>query len=187
MRKNNFHILSGGPGVGKTTLLEELGHSGFLTIKEEARSIIKAQLKIGGKGVPWADKELYACLMLKASIGTFKKIMESGVSDPVFFDRGILDTICYMEMEHIPIPDEVRAMASQYAYNNAVFMFPPWKEIYQNDSERKQSWEDALSTFDKMKETYVLYGYNVIEVPKLAVTERRKFIIDQINSINREI
>lgn len=57
-----------------------------------------------------------------------------------------------------------------------MFLFPPWQEIYRTDNERKQSWKEAVYTFAMMKETYSKYGYNVIEVPKASVSERRQFI-----------
>lgn len=182
MRTNNFYIITGGPGVGKTTLINELRGIGCMTVEEEARRVIKDQLTIGGDGVPWGNKALYAQLMFDASVRTFEKIKNKNVSDPVYFDRGILDTVCYMNMENITISKETREIIRKSVYNNNVFILPPWREIYQTDSERKQSWKEALFTFNKMKETYLAYGYNVIEVPKISVLERGQFIIEKTES-----
>lgn len=178
MEKNNFYIITGGPGVGKTTLINALKRAGFLTIEEEARKIIKAQIALDGQGVPWKNKELYARLMLDASAETFEEVSNSGVSDPVFFDRGILDTICYMNMETISLPEEVSDITQRCIYNKNVFLLPPWKEIYERDAERKQSWKEAVDTFDRMKETYSDYGYSIILLPKASVVERRNCVID---------
>src|SRR5690606_42156595 len=87
MRENNFYIISGGPGVGKTTLINELSKNGFLTQEEEARKIIRKQLAKNGDGVPWLNKTLYAQLMLNASIRTYDKMKRDKPSDIVFFDR----------------------------------------------------------------------------------------------------
>ena len=179
MRKNNFHIISGGPGVGKTTLINELRQAGFLTAEEEARRIIKNQLTIGGDGLPWRNKVLYAQLMFDASVRIFEKIKNDNFTGPIYFDRGILDTVCYMNMENIPVSREAVEVIHKCMYNKNVFILPPWKEIYETDSERKQSWNEALSTFDKMKETYLEYGYNVIEVPRVSVLERRQFVVEK--------
>ena len=100
---------------------------------------------------------------------------------PIFFDRGILDSICYMKMENIPISKEKNEISKKYTYNKKVFILPPWKEIYKTDDERKQSWDEAQSTFTKMKEIYSEYGYKVIEIPKIKIRERVDFLLNEIN------
>ena len=112
---------------------------------------------------------------------TYKKIKNAGTSEPVFFDRGLLDTICYMSMENIPVLKKQEAAAKDLLYNKKVFILPPWKEIYETDSERKQNWNEALFTFDKMIETYLKYNYTVIEVPKDTLQNRYLFILNQID------
>ncbi|SFC64656.1 Predicted ATPase [Parapedobacter composti] len=181
MKKNNFYVITGGPGVGKTTLLNKLAQTGYLTIEEEARRIIKEQMAIGGNGLPWKNKIAYAQLMLDASVKTFEKISSNGFLPPVFFDRGILDAVCYMRMENISLSKDVIEIVGKCRYNKKVFMLPPWAEIYETDTERRQSWKEAVFTFEKMKETYLLYDYQVIEVPKGSVSIRQQFIVDTIN------
>src|SRR5690554_1815606 len=56
---NNFYVLTGGPGVGKTTLLEELERRNYEIVPEIARELIKEQQKTNGQALPWKDKELY--------------------------------------------------------------------------------------------------------------------------------
>lgn len=173
---NNLFVITGGPGVGKTTLIHELSNAGFTVVEEDARKIIQAQILTGGDALPWKNKALYAKLMLEAAVSAYQTIKEKQLSNPVFFDRGILDTICYINMENISIPSAMKALALEHPYAPKVFILPPWKEIYQTDNERKQTWQEAVSTFEKMKETYLDYGYEVIEVPKTDVKTRRQFI-----------
>lgn len=183
--KNNFFVITGGPGVGKTTLINRLNTFGFQTIKEDARRIIKDQIETNNDGLPWKNKELYAKLMLEASVESFKNTTIQEKSNEItFFDRGIIDTICYMKMEGIPISEQIINLAKNYTYNKNVFILPPWKEIYETDNERKQDWKEAEFTFQKMYETYTEFGYNLIHVPKLEIEERTKFIIQTINTFN---
>jgi len=179
----NLFVITGGPGVGKTTLINELRDIGFLVVEEDARKIIQAQMLMGGDALPWKNKTLYAKLMLEASVNTYQTIKEKQPSNPVFFDRGILDTICYMNMENIPPLTEMKAMVLARPYADKVFILPPWKKIYQTDNERKQTWQEAVFTFEKMKETYLSYGYEVIEIPKADVDTRRRFIEKEIGLI----
>lgn len=178
--KENFYVITGGPGVGKSTLIKALDHYGFQIVKEDARTIIKNQIESGKEGVPWKNKEVYAKLMIEASIKSYEQVNNAENTKLIFFDRGILDAICYMKMEHIPIPKEITQLAKQYSYNKNVFLLPPWKEIYETDKERKQDWNEAELTFGQIKSTYIEFGYDLIEVPKITTEERLKFILKHI-------
>lgn len=179
----NLFVITGGPGVGKTTLIHELSNAGFTVVEESARKIIQAQMLANGDALPWKNKMLYAKLMLEAAVNVYQTIKAKQLSEPVFFDRGILDSIGYMNMENIPIPSEMKAMAIAHRYAAKVFILPPWKEIYQTDHERKQTWEEAVFTFEKMKETYLAHGYQLIEIPKADVGTRRRFVEKEIGLI----
>lgn len=50
--KHNFYVITGGPGAGKTTLINELNKNNYKTIPEEVRKIIKEQIKNQGIGLP---------------------------------------------------------------------------------------------------------------------------------------
>lgn len=180
MVEMKLFVITGGPGVGKTTLLNALEKQGFFVVMEEARKIIQEQMLKDGEGLPWKNKTHYSQLMLEASLETYQRIVGEMSSNIVFFDRGILDTICYMNMENIPISEEINNLVNSHPYNQRVFILPPWQEIYSTDNERKQTWEEAVYTFDKMKQTYLQYGYEVIEVPKNNIEQRCEFIISYL-------
>src|SRR5690606_6905111 len=97
--------------------------------------------------------------------------------NPVFFDRSLLDTLCYAKLIDSEINAEMQSYAEHWRYNKKVFMLPPWREIYQTDHQRKQDWDEVLLTHIKMKETYNNYGYQIIEVPKVKVESRVSFVL----------
>jgi len=178
LKNENFFVLTGGPGVGKTTLLKALQKLGFHTVEEEARKIIKKQIKTHSHGLPWKNKKHYAKLMYEASVKSYAQEIAKKENVLTFFDRGLLDTIGYMNMENIPITAELIKVTKKHRYNKHVFILPPWQEIYTTDTERKQDWETAQLNFDHMKETYLAFGYTIIEVPKASLQERVTFILD---------
>lgn len=181
-RNNNFYVITGGPGVGKTSLLNELTQRGFKSVEEDARRIIKNQVQTNGTAVPWADRESYATLMLEAGVASFQKLLD--LKDIHFFDRGIIDSICYMAMIGISVSDETKRIAKKYLYNKTVFILPPWKDIFHTDNERKQSWEEAVRTFEEMKQVYTAYDYDLIEVPHDSVVNRANFVLDNLSKIS---
>src|SRR5690606_35154946 len=143
-------------------------------VPENAREIIKQEIKKNGNGLPWKNRERFTHLMLEASAKSYSSVPQNN-SDMYFFDRGILDTICYANIIGLDISAEMESMGKNYLYNSKVFILPPWLEIYHTDNERKQTWEEAATTFTKMKETYLNYGYEIIEVPRDSVENRVNF------------
>src|SRR5262245_61879135 len=92
----NLFVLTGGPGAGKTTVLLELEERSYRVVAEVARRIIQEQARDGGRALPWDDRKLYTELMLRRSIESYKE--NSAAIRPIFFDRGIPDTLCYAQL-----------------------------------------------------------------------------------------
>jgi predicted ATPase len=69
----------------------------------------------------------------------------------------------------------------QQRHNKSVFIMPPWQEIYQNDLERKQDFQEAIDTYHCVAKAYTDTGYSLIEVPKAPTEERITFILNTIS------
>lgn len=174
---DNFYVVTGGPGAGKTTLLQALSKYNVLCVPEVARQIIREQVEQGGRAVPWDDAVQYKELMLQRSIEDYLRI---DTSLPVFFDRGIPDTLAYARLIGHDTPGEA---AAQYRYNKDVFILPPWEAIYKTDRERKQTFGEAIDVCRRLEDEYAGHGYNVIEVPLVSAEERAQFVLDKIHYI----
>ena len=179
----HFFILSGGPGVGKTAVLDRLRDNGQTCIQEVARSIIQSQQSENGTALPWKDKEQYKKLMLHKSVKDYQKVSKrkQGIT---FFDRGIPDTLAYARLEGLEISKNLCFYSQHYRCNNTVFIFPPWREIYHTDSERKQSFSEVIATHNMMIQTYKNCGYTPVQVPKTTIQKRYTFILDYIARLN---
>lgn len=178
---NPFYVITGGPGVGKTTLLQELEHRGLTVVPEIARELIKEQQAIDGEALPWKNKKHYMKLMFDRSLESYEKATQDFKDgNPVIFDRGFLDSLCYASLEGIAITPEMKNHAEHSRYNAQVFILPPWREKYETDAQRKQTWNEAVFTYNKMIQTYRGYEYDLIEVPKATVTKRADFILEHI-------
>ena len=178
--KNNFHIITGGPGVGKTTLINELQQKQMNCIPEVAREIIKDQLRNNGQALPWENAKEYSKLMLLHSVQDYVKLL--GTNDLYFFDRGIPDTYAYERLMNFDYEENLTHVVNEYRYNKIVFILPPWEEIYEMDTERKQDFQLAKETYNVIKDTYECLDYELIEVPCLPVAERTDFILKTLDN-----
>ena len=151
MRNRNLYVLTGGPGGGKSTVLDILDGMGYHTVREAGRKIIRSRQN-RRECRPWADTARYARLMSLQSRNDFEKHADLG--EPCFFDRGIVDVWGYCRLIGLPVFRELKNAAEKCLYNERVFLFPFWEEIYVNDSERKQSPDEARETCRILKDTY---------------------------------
>ena len=90
IHKPNFFVFTGGPGVGKTTLIRQLQSLGERFVEESARAVIREQVEAGGSGVPWIDNDRFVDLTVARDIAAFDGRV--GETRRVFFDRGIMDS-----------------------------------------------------------------------------------------------
>jgi predicted ATPase len=172
---DNFIIITGGPGAGKTTLLAELARRGFATSGESGRAILQLQQMIDGPAQHTRDAALYAELMLSWDMRAYEAArMHSG---PVFFDRGIPDLLGYHAMMGLPQPPHFAAAGARLRYAPAAFIAPPWRDIYATDTERRQDWSEAVSSYDALVACYAANGYRLIELPKTTVAARADFVL----------
>ena len=104
-----FYIVTGGPGSGKTSLLEALHSRGYACSTEAGRGIIQDQVSIAGRALPWADRSLFAELMLSWEMRSYRIAQEA--AGPVFFDRGVPDVLGYLRLIGVPVPDHNQTAA----------------------------------------------------------------------------
>ncbi len=176
-RSDSFFILTGGPGSGKTSLLGRLAQEGYATMPEAGRGIIQNHVAIAGPALPWTDPLLFAELMLSWEMRSHAEA--ASLRGPVFFDRGVPDVAGYLSLTSLPVPQHVEAAAARFRYNRTVFILPPWPEIFGQDDERKQDFDEAVRTHDAMVETYRRLGYALVTVPKVSVEERVRFVLER--------
>lgn len=171
----HFYVFTGGPGSGKTTILEALRKKGFQIVEEVGRQIIQEQVSMDGMALPWRDKEKFRDLMLSRSIDTYTQVSEQEKS--VFFDRGIPGLIGYSKLEGLKVSSHLEEAVQNFRYNQKIFVTPPWREIYQNDRERKQTYEVAVATYEAVTAAYLANGYEIVEIPRNSVEERVEFVL----------
>jgi predicted ATPase len=179
MTRDNFYVLSGAMGGGKSAVLSKLRAFGIHCVAEPAREILAEQRRIKATGVPEKDPDLFSMLMLSRAIHNYYE--KSSAEEPVIFDRGIPDMIAYARLFLLDETPYGHA-AQEIRYNSTVFYFPAWEAIYTTDSERKMNFEDAKRFGAVVKSIYERLSYQILEVPRISLEERVQFILDRIVS-----
>lgn len=183
MRPNNppFYIFTGGPGVGKSTTLSALEKRGHTVYFEAARSLIR-QANLGlHEAHPQKNLTLFRDKILKKDLDYYHQALSNN-HQPCFFDRGIIDLIAFDHLTHTHHTDQVKKLAHEVRYNNLVFFFPPWEEIFETDPERVHTFSEAQEIAHLIQKIYPTYGYNLVEVPKDTVENRCDWILNKLKN-----
>ncbi len=172
-------VLIGGPGTGKSSVLNELIAQQYTCFKEIAREITNNAQDQGIDQLFLTEPLLFSQLLLE---GREKQYLEADQSKApmVFFDRGIPDIHAYLDYTKQDYPEVFISKSKQYRYTH-IFLFNPWKEIYLTDNERYESFEDSQKINDYLIKSYQDLGYTIVEVPFGSIQERVEFIINSLN------
>ncbi|CEP37216.1 MULTISPECIES: AAA family ATPase [unclassified Halomonas] len=176
---NHLFVLTGGPGGGKTALLDALAERGYRVVPESARSIIKERL--AAELSPRPDPVAFAQDILKSDIEKYRSVAVG--EQATFFDRGVLDALYMLNAESALSRADIANYVQMILYNPVVFLLPPWEDIYAIDSERDQTFEESLEVFEGMKSWYSQWGYKTLEVPRDTVEERATFILQRLENL----
>jgi predicted ATPase len=173
-------VIIGGPGTGKTTIIDGLIAKGYCCYPEISREVTLEAKKQGIEQLFLENPLLFSELLLEGR----KKQFNNAVNEPheiVFLDRGIPDVLAYMHYIGDSYPAHFDAACKEHSYTK-IFILPPWEAIYVSDDERYENYEQAKLIYNHLTETYENYGYQLIDVPKDTVDNRISFILDVISN-----
>ena len=172
-------VIIGGPGSGKTTIIDGLVQKGYCCYPEISRQVTAEAQEQGIEQLFLEKPLLFSELLLEGR----KKQFRDALLEPhqtVFLDRGIPDVLAYMHYIGDSYPASFDAACKDYNYSK-IFILPPWENIYISDQERYENFEQAQFIHNHLVETYQKYGYELIEVPKDTVDNRILFILEEIS------
>jgi predicted ATPase len=72
---------------------------------------------------------------------------------------------------------QLASLLDTYRYHRDVFVFPPWAGIYRTDTERDQTFEEAIQVHHRICGWYSHCRYRLIQVPYGSVAERCDYIV----------
>ena len=180
MTKKQIYVITGGPGFGKTLLIEELRKRAYCCSSEFARDLVTAQLEISGEILPWKNPKLFQQEILNKRIAFFDSVPDDSIA---FADRGIPDQIAFSRYRGFEASEILLQQASRLNYATQVFIAPPWPAIFQNDEIRTETYEEAVRIDEFIRNIYSELNYQIIELPLNSVKERVEFILENLNKL----
>jgi len=173
-------VLIGGPGTGKTSVLNELIEREYFCFPEISREVTLKAKAQGIEQLFLTEPLLFSKMLLEGREQQFLDA-EKSKKETVFFDRGIPDVHAYMNYFNTKYPSIFIEKSKFYTYTT-IFLFSPWKEIYTSDNERYETFKESVIINNYIIDAYKELGYSIIEVPYGSVMERTDFIINSLKS-----
>lgn len=173
-------VIIGGPGTGKTTIIDGLTARGFCCYPEVSREVTMEAKKQGIEQLFLENPLLFSELLLEGRKKQFLNACKEN-HEIVFLDRGIPDVLAYMHYIGDSYPAHFDHACQENKYTK-IFILPPWEEIYVSDEERYENYEQAKLIYNHLVETYEKYGYQLIPVPKDSVENRISYILSNLRN-----
>jgi predicted ATPase len=174
-------VITGGPGSGKTSLIQYFETKGHFCLPEISRDVIRKAQHEGIDQLFLEDPLRFSQLLLEGRMEQYH-LASSFKGSFLFYDRGIPDIMAYMDYLHTPYPSHFNESCQQYLYD-AVFLLPPWEEIYRQDNERYESYAEAEKIFQFLHRGYEHCGYKVHHVPVGTIEYRSAHILEKLKEL----
>jgi predicted ATPase len=173
--QTSWHVITGAPCCGKTTLIDQLADKGFQTVPETGRQYIEREMARGRTIDEIRENE--------ANFARSIKDMQLGIelglraSEITFFDRAFPDCLSYYRVVGLN-PNQILLECFQHRYDSIFVLdrFP-----VQQDGVRTE--DDVIADFldEWLNRDYFALGYRVVRVPVLPPQERLAFVLDKLS------
>lgn len=170
-------VITGGPGFGKSVLIEKLLELGYRVGSEFARQLITRQISEGGDILPWKDIAEFEKRVTEKRVEFLKSV---DIDSIAFSDRGLPDQAAFSMYKGKEISPQLNLALEENRYAKKVFLTLPWPQIFQNDQIRTETFEEAERIHQFIVKAYLNYGYELIELPFVSPDKRIEFILKSL-------
>jgi len=168
-------VISGGPGGGKTTIINSLKNLGCFCYDEISRDLIEKSNRNGEQNLFIKNPLNFSKILWEKREEQYKNSIIQKKYDTVFFDRSLLDITSYLEFIGKRNLDLEKRIIN-YNYD-IVFLIKPSKKIYTKDFSRYEDFNESLKIHGILKKNYQKY-FKTIKVPFKKLSKRLNFIIE---------
>jgi predicted ATPase len=172
--QTNWHVITGAPSCGKTTLINLLADKGFQTVPESAREYMEREIARGRT----IDEIRENAAALQRSLEDMQLRIEGGLRaiDVAFLDGALPGSLAWYRVFGLN-PNEILPECFHHRYAS-VFILD--RLPFQLNGLRFE--DDAHTGFldEWLARDYSALGYSVVRVPVLAPEERLVFVLERL-------
>jgi predicted ATPase len=176
-------VITGGPGVGKTSIVKHYEVNGYHVVHEAATDIIRQRLAEKVEE-PWNHPDFnHRVVSLQLSRQAEACAKKTGL---VFFDRSPVDTLSYCVLQkdkvhHEKVEKVVQSLVDKQSFHPKVFLIENLGAC-ENNEIRPESLEEALRIEKEIEAHYRKYNFEVIRIPYASVAERARLILQHLKT-----
>jgi len=173
--RTNWHVISGAPCSGKTTLINQLSRAGYHTAIETARQYFGIEMAKGRTSQEIRDSRHPT----QQGIFDLQQRLEDGLrpEQVVFLDRGLPDSLTFNRLLGLN-PDEFLLECRKHCYASVFILdrLPFAREVQLGPEDEKSA--QFIDMW--LERDYTTLGYHVVRVPVCSPKERLGFVLDRI-------
>jgi predicted ATPase len=173
--QTSWHVITGAPCCGKTTLIDHLTDKGFRTVPETAHLYIEKELASGRKlNEILKDRVNVQGILIEMQLEIERELQANEVT---FLDRALPDSLAFNRYVGLS-PNDLLSECFHHRYASVFILDPiPFQENGVRDAD-----SGVVAYLDEwLARDYSTLGYRVVRVPVLAPQERLAFVLESLS------
>lgn len=175
--QTHWHVITGAPCSGKTTLIQQLADQGYPIIPESARLYIERTMAQGQTSHPIRTD----AAALQRGIKDMQLGVEAGLppESALFLDGAVPGSLAWYRLYGLN-PNEILPDCFHHRYASVFILSPlPFK----SDDQRVDEMQSITCYLDEWHtRDYLALGYRVVRVPVLPPEERLAFVLGHLSA-----
>lgn len=172
--ETNWHVVTGAPSCGKTTLVDLLAEEGFRVVEEGARRFMEEEVA-GGRTID--DLHEHAAALQRRLLDV-QGVIEAGLrpADVAFLDGALPHALAWYRLFGLD-PNEALPCCFRYRYAS-IFVLDPLP--LERDGLRFEDQTVVTFLDEWIERDFAALAYSIIRVPVMAPKDRLAYVLERV-------
>lgn len=169
-------LVTGAPGSGKTTLVNQFAAHDWHTVEDPGRAEFEANLLIGIS--PDTIRQNYLGFQRQVLRRELAAIRKTQLNHRTIFDYGVAECLAFMKLSGLVWDDIFLSAAARIQFEKVFLLDLVPLENDTEDTIRAETLDARISLHKLINDLYEALGYQPIRVPLLPLKERFQWVIN---------